>query len=317
MPEKRYNQVNHAHAGYPLWKEGFDDAAFGPRSTGRTHVQERTKPVAEIRLASYTAPWGAEGLIHAIADISRAGFEGIECPAGVVQRYEDRLHVFEEILESERLRLVGLLQALHLIGKEKADEQVERAVNCARFLGAAGHGRLTVCHSEAPGRDVTDDEFVTAGAILTEIGLRCRDFGVDLCFMPRARFLGGSDREVKRILAMTAPETVSLTLDTAELTLAGMDPAKIMKTYVARVKGVRFRDVSGAKRRAGMTGTAPGSAPTFGRGAVKFEAVSKVLLDVGYDGWVTLDVSGESAAPKLAVQAGFRYLMRRSGLFPV
>ncbi len=272
--------------------------------------------MGDVRLTCYAAPWGGDGAIKAITDVAECGYEGLEFPSTVVQRFEDRLHVFEEILDTAGLKLSGLLQYINLIDKDKADEQVERAANSARFAGATGRGNLIVCHNELIETPLNDDDWLTVGAILEEIGCRCRDFGINLCFMPKARALGDSDKDLKRIMAMTNPEMVFLAVDTAELTLADMDPAKIVKANAARLKAVRFRDVSGSKRRAEATSSKPGSTPQFGRGAVKFDAVAKALVDVKYDGWVTVDVTGETAPAKEAALTGYRFVMRRSGLYP-
>lgn len=272
--------------------------------------------MGEIRLSCYAAPWGNNGTIHAITDVAECGYEGLEFPADVVRNFEDRLHVFEEILDTADLKLSGLLQRVNLLDKDKADEQVEKAANSARFVGAIGRGNLVICQSEPPGDALTDDDWLTIGAIVEEIGCRCRDFGINLCFMPRARHLGDSEKDLKRLLSITNPEAVSLAVDSAELTLAGMDPAKIIRAHKDRLKTVRFRDVSGARRRADVTSSRPGSAPQFGRGAVDFEAFSKALLDIKYDGWITVDITGEATQPKEAAMTGHRFVMRRTGLYP-
>ncbi len=272
--------------------------------------------MGEIRLSCFAAPWGADGTIQAITDVADCGFEGLEFPSEVVRRFEDRLHVFEEILDTAGLRLSSLLQRVNLLDKDKADEQVEKAANSARFAGSTGRGNLIIHHSEALNAPVTDDDWLTVGAIVEEIGCRCQDFGINLCFMPKARHFGDSEKDLKRLLSITNPEVVYLALDTAELVLAGMDPAKVIKSYQQRLRSVRFRDASGAKRRAEVTSSRPGTAPQFGRGAVDFEVVSKALVDIKYDGWVTVDVTGEAAGAKEAALSGYRFVMRRSGLFP-
>ncbi len=270
----------------------------------------------EIRLSCYAAPWGGEGTVHAITDVADCGYDGLEFPADVVRRFEDRLHVFEEILDTTGLKLSGLLQRVNLLDKDKADEQVEKAANSARFAGSTGRGNLIICQSDPVDAPPSDDDWLTVGAIVEEIGCRCQDFGINLCFMPRARHLGDSDKDLKRILTITRPEVVSLAVDTAELVLAGMDPCKVLKANQSRLRSVRFRDVSGAKRRSDMTSSRRGSAPQFGRGAVDFEAIAKVLVDIKYDGWITVDITGEAAQPKEAALAGYRFVMRRSGLYP-
>ncbi len=273
--------------------------------------------MADIQLACNTAPWGTTGLIEAITDISAAGFDGIECPAQVVQAYEDRLHVFEEILETSSLQLSSLMQQIDFLNVAQADEQVERAANAARFASIAGAKVLLVCHHEVRNASMNDEEWATLGAIVEEIGERCQEFDVDLCFLPRTMRLVGADKEIKRLMASTKPEFVKLALDTAEIALAGSSPQRMAKSYIDRLRVVRYRDASASKRRAKTTSTKPGSTPQFGRGAVNFEAVSKALLSEGYRGWITLDVSGENQPPEDAVRAGYRFLLRKSGLFPV
>lgn len=270
-------------------------------------------PVGDIKLACSTAPWGADGVIQAMNAVCDTGFDGIECPAGVVQRFEDRLHVFEEIMERVNLRLAGLVQPLDLLDKDKADEQVERAVNVARFAAAAGHGYLLVCHPEPPAEPLTEDAWVTVSAVLEEVGKRCQEDGVTLCYLPLARTLGVDDKDIARLFGMVHGTNVMLALDTAEATVAGADPAKLIKRHAEKLKVVRFHDASGAKRKA--PGGRPMPTPLFGRGMVKFEPVAKALTDIRYGGWITLDITGEAQDPKAAVENGYRYLIRKSGLF--
>ena len=283
-------------------------------SDGSRWLDER-KEVGEIRLSCYAAPWGVHGHVQAVSDVADCGFDGLEFPSDVVQRYEDRLHVFEEILDTTGLRLSGLIQKVDFIDKDKADEQVELAANSARFVGTIGRGNLVVCQSRPIDFPLSDDDWITAAAIAEEIGSRCRDFKVTLCFMPRARHFGDSEKDLKRFLAMTSPDLVSLALDSAELTLAGMDPAKTVTAYADRVRTVRLRDVSGSRRRAETSGSRPGITPQFGRGAVNFEALARAILDTGYEGWIVVDVKGETAQPKEAADAAYRFIKRRSGLF--
>lgn len=271
--------------------------------------------MGEIRLSCYTAPWKGGNLIPAITDIAEAGFRGVECPDSVVDDYEDRLHVFEEILETSRLELSGLVQTINVIDRDAADLQVERAANAARFAGAAGAKVLTVCHCEEREAPLTDEEWAAAGAMLEEIGERCREFGVRLCYLPRAQRLIGNEKEIRRLCASVNAELVSLALDTAELQLAGCAPQKVIKANFDRIKSVRYRDASASKRRSKSTSDKPGATPQFGRGGVNFEATSKTLLECGYEGWISLDVSGEASEPADAIANGFRFLMRKSGLF--
>ena len=271
----------------------------------------------DIKLACYTAPWGPKGFVDAIAKISEFAFDGIECPSTIINAYEDCLHVFQEILETQRLNIANLLQQIDVLDTENADIQVERAANAARFAAAAGSTTLTVCHEKLRDVPPTDDEWATAGAMLEEIGERCKEHNITMCYMPRAGRLITNERDIERMMASTDPELVKFCLDTAEAVLAKTTPQKMIKSAVERIRVVRFRDVSASKRRARSTTDDPDDkvAPQFGRGAVNFDAVAKTLVTSGYRGWITLDVTGETHSPDEAVYMGYRYLRKHSGLF--
>lgn len=271
--------------------------------------------MTDIQLSCYTGPWGPTGLIDAIAHISTVGFDGLECPAAVVAGYEDRLHVFEEIMQTSSLCISSLLQPLDLLDTEHPDEQVERAANAARFLASAGGNALVVCHHKEVDGTLSDDEWATLGAICEEIGERCNEFGIHFCFFPRARRLCASEKDIKRFLASTRPALVNIALDTAEVVLAGSNPQRILKANLDRVRHVRYREASASKRRSKSTSNKPGTTPQFGRGAVNFESISKILITGRYTGWITLDVSGDSHTPQGAIDTGYRFLVRHSGLF--
>ena len=148
--------------------------------------------------------------------------------------------------------------------------------------------------------------------MLEEVGRRCQPGGVSLCYLPVAQPLGMDEKALDRLLAITPAEVVHLALDTAEALRAGADLAKLARKHARRLKVVRYRDASAAPKKTSGGKAAP--TPAMGRGAVKFEALGKALRDTGYAGWVTLDVSGESQEPRRAVENGYRFMARRSGL---
>ena len=271
--------------------------------------------MSDVQLGCYVGPWGPGNLIQAINEVAETGFEGVECPAEVVQEYEDRLHVFEEILDTSGLKLAGLLQGLDLLERDQADEQVERAANSARFASSTRAKTLTIFHNAQRDKSMNDEEWATLGAIVEEIGSRCLEFGIELCFLPRAMRLVSTEREIKRLLASTRAKYVSLAVDTAEVTLAGSSPQRVVRNCYDRIRVVRYRDASASKRRARSTSDRPGATPQFGRGAVRFDSVSKALLERGYSSWIIVDTTGDAHAPLDAAAGSFRFLMRKSGLY--
>lgn len=272
--------------------------------------------LTDIHLACSATPWGKMGFVEAVETVSGIGYEGIECSAYLVNEYEDRLHVFEEIFESSGLKLVTMLQLADFQNPETADEEVERVANTARFLSANASPYLVVSPKNRRGEaDPTDDDWTTYAAILEEMGARCAEFGISLAFRPKAGFIGGSDKEIKKVTSMVDKNLVGLCLDTAELALEKISVERFYKEYGKYIMHVRLRDVGGGKNRPEVTSIAKGSSPQFGRGAIDFSKVGKMLETQGYSGFITVDVTGESRAPKVAIDDAYRHVMKKSGLF--
>ncbi|MBN1256758.1 MAG: TIM barrel protein [Planctomycetes bacterium] len=271
--------------------------------------------MGEVTLASSSIIWGRNGFIEAVGAISDIGYHGLECSSHLVREYEDRLHVFEEILDIANLKLAAMMQYADLLNTENADETVERVANTARFLGAIGSPAVVVSPTNQLEEPLSKDEWTTMAAILEEMGMRCREFNIDLAFRPRTGFIAGNNRDIKHLMGMCSPDMVKLCLDSAELTLAGINLERFFKTWEKNIIYIRFRDVSGAKRRKAVTSEIRGSAPQFGRGAVNFTKLGNLIHRSDYTGWITVEVAGESNPPKSAAETAYRFLMRKSSLF--
>ncbi len=272
--------------------------------------------LTDVKLACSAASWGKSGFVEAVEAISKVGYDGIECSAYLVGLYEDRLHVFEEIFEIAKLELVTMLQLADFQNTETADEEVERVANTARFLSANGAKYLVVSpNNEIPEEPITDDEWTTFIAILDEMGDRCLEFGISPVYRPKAGLIGGSDKEIKKIMSMTEEERVGLSFDTAELTLSNISLDRFFKEHSSRIKHIRFRDVSAGKNRLERTSSLPKTAPMFGRGAVNFAKVGKIVSNYNYSGFITVVTTGEGRPARTAIDDAYRHVMRKSGLF--
>src|SRR5438477_6467574 len=100
--------------------------------------------MADIELACHTAAWGDDGFINALSDIERAGFKGIETTTGVVEQYEDRVEVFNEILIQHHMQLIAITAGGAMWPGMSLEEEVERSLNIVRFLKGANARMLTL-----------------------------------------------------------------------------------------------------------------------------------------------------------------------------
>jgi inosose dehydratase len=129
---------------------------------------------------------------------------------------------------------------------------------------------------------------------------------------------------LERLLELTDPAAVGLAVDTAELTIAGQDPAEIIRRHRDRVWHVQYKDALAvdtareylvphaeyAVRQRGGDREIPRwfAEPGADGGLVDFIAVSQALIDTGYTGWIVFE-SDPSPHPATSTLLG-GYLMQ-------
>ena len=102
--------------------------------------------------------------------------------------------------------------------------------------------------------------------------------------------------EVIRLMELTDPSTVGLIVDTAQINLGGGDPLELIATYYDRIPAIHWKDSRREYR--GYTGPTPTIEQhnqeilykDLGAGGVDLPGIWSLLLDRGYQGWITLDL---------------------------
>jgi inosose dehydratase len=144
------------------------------------------------------------------------------------------------------------------------------------------------------------------GGLLTTLGHRTAAHGVKLVYHNHMGNLGERPEEVAEVLAASDPAVVGFLLDMAHYTQAGGDPAHAIRTHRSRLTLVHAKDVR-------TIPVAPGGPPNatafqfveLGRGRVDLPGAFGALREVGFKGWVVLeldavpDVGGSATASML------------------
>ncbi|MCX7805569.1 MAG: sugar phosphate isomerase/epimerase [Planctomycetota bacterium] len=281
----------------------------------------------EIEIAHHSSAWGPDGLVPALADIASVGFKGIETGSDEVTKFEDRPAVFNEMLAQHDISFVGISACMgQLIGADM-DEEVERAVNYARFLKATGARVLTLGAPEGPASPVTDELLPRLLAALDEIGRRALDLGVTVCLHPALGSLCETAREIARFMEGTDARSLFLCPDIGHLVAASIQPEKFVETYASRIRHMHWKDYrprKKARKAAGKGGTvkapkaeAERRAQSFaelGKGTVDFRKLVRALNKTGYKGWITIEIERPAKSPKESAAASFAYTEKALGL---
>jgi inosose dehydratase len=288
---------------------------------------------------------------RALKTISIAGFEGIELTAGT-GRWEPMgnpqqidanfgsLAGFRDFLTGCGIAAVSSYfydpqqrSVEHLTGpfSPLAEGDVsaiaERAEEFADALTQLGGSVLVVRAAPSAG-DVENpddgmlqqlaDSWSAVGRATLQLGVRT---ALHVDFLSLLRRPGAIDG----VLARTDPELVGLALDTAEFTIAGVDPLDVVQKYGDRIWHVQFKDalaVDDAEeylqphaeypvRQRGGAREIPRwfGEPGIDDGLVDFPAVTRALIDAGYSGWIVFE-SDQSPHPAQSALVG-GYVMQR------
>src|SRR5690349_14167181 len=286
---------------------------------------------------------------RALKTISIAGFEGVELTAGTgrweplgnaqqLAANFGSLAGFREFLGECAIDAVSSWywdpaerSMEHLTGPMSplsADDHAAIAARAAEYAAALDElGGSVLLVRPVPGAgdvDPLDDDAIgRLAACWNAAGRATAEHGVRLAL--HVDFLSALRRDhVPALLDRTDPEFVGLALDTGELTAGGIDPVDVIERYGDRVWHVQFKDALAVdteeeylQPHAHWTVRVRGGArevrwfaePGAEGGLVDFPAVTRALLDAGYDGWIVFE-SDQSPHPAASCLLG-GYLLQR------
>jgi len=260
--------------------------------------------MADIELACHTAAWGDDGFINALFDIEKAGFKGIETTTGVVEQYEDRVEVFNEILHGHGIHLVAITTTPNKWPGMSLEEEVERSLNIVRFLKSANAKILTLMPPKPnPDHPMEDEaDLIPVATAFGEIARRTQEMGILPCLHPDIFSLVNDVKMLEKFIEYSDPAAMKLCVDVAFLATADIPMAKFIKEHKKRIGAVHLRDIKplAAKRKKGDMGPKYQTVE-LGKGTLQLEDFVDTLLDVEFSGWATVEL--EKGSKSLQQQA--------------
>jgi inosose dehydratase len=291
---------------------------------------------------------------RALKTISIAGFDGIELTAGTgrwepmgnpqqiaanfgsVGGFRDFLAscgitaVSSYFYDPQQRSMEDLTGPLSPLSEADVPAIVEKAKWFADALTQLGGSVLVVRAAPSAGDiedgDTADDSMLqrladcwsTVGKATLQHGVRT---ALHIDFLSLLRRPDALDA----VLARTDPEVVGLALDTAEFTVAGVDPIDVVERFADRIWHVQFKDALAVDeaeeylqphaeysvRQRGGTRQVPRwfGEPGIDDGLVDFPAVTRALIAARYSGWIVFE-SDQSPHPAQSALVG-GYLMQR------
>jgi sugar phosphate isomerase/epimerase len=272
-----------------------------------------------MQLAFSTNAFKQVSLEESLRQIAACGYAGAEIMADVPHAYPPhmdarRRKAVADLCKELRLSITNL-NAFTLFAQgdtwhpswiEPEPEQRQRryehtlaCVRLARDLRAPGislepGGPLPAGMGRAEAMDLYRD------------GLRrmlpaAEECGVNLLVEPEPDLLIERPEEFEELAAGLAHPRLALNFDIGHFFCAGVDPAQAVRRLAHHIRHVHLEDIAASREHRHLVP---------GRGAIDLEDVLGALADVGYNGWVTVELYPYEAQAREVAEEALKYLSK-------
>lgn len=129
------------------------------------------------------------------------------------------------------------------------------------------------------------------------------DHGVKILLEPHGKYTDSIDT-MEKILELCNSPALAVNMDSGNSWLGGTDPVEMVKRLGSKIEHVHWKDwpAEMEANRGKMFGAGMSGIP-LGSGVVDIKGVYNALVEVGYDGYTTLEMAGDDA-----VRQSYAYL---------
>jgi inosose dehydratase len=242
----------------------------------------------DLRVGYAAITWdGHDG--EAIEQISAVGYPGIQLRANVLKEHPDPKTLGAALAE-HKLTFVALSSGDAQLDPAKEKEMLELHTQHAKYLQAAGGKYLQVIGAgnpkNAPANWTTAD-YKREGQLLTEIGKRAAEYGIQTGFHNHMNTIGQTPEATDAIMDAADPKYVKLELDVAHYLQGGGDPAAAVRKYKRRLLFLHLKDTKPSSAHGGY------EFAELGQGRVDFKALLAALKETHFRGWGIVELDGE------------------------
>ncbi len=272
--------------------------------------------MSKAKLAYAVWPWGLKEksqMIAALKDMQEIGCKYFESVATAVDLFRDSLKEFQDIVNDHQVFPVSFY---FWNRGDKANDvaTVERSLD---FLAANKITRMNVQAAGKKGGGASPEELRMVLETIQAIGKLARPYGILPCVHPHANTMVMFENEIDFIMQNTDPAEVGFGPDTAHMTVGRCDPVAVTRRYAKRVGFTHIKDVRKEHKVEGDFGNQRGfevfsSFLELGQGEVDIPGFVKVLEEVGYDSYYTVELDKAPVSNKASAAANMAY-MRKLG----
>lgn len=247
-----------------------------------------------------TISWPENQLDQALATISRLHFRGVQMLGWVRRAYGERTAELKEKLQILKLEPAALSASGVRLNPAQLSDQGDKLRAYADFQRELGGLYLQVTDGGNPHSQYSADQVKALGEQMNALGKIAKEHDLTMGYHPHFGTLGETREGLGRVLGATDSEYVKLIADVAHLTLGGSDPAEVIRTYYERLVFCHFKDVRKdvaklARQNRDLVRHSRYHFCEIGQGVVDFPSILQAFKDVGFKGWVIVELDGYEA----------------------
>ena len=227
-------------------------------------------------------------LLAVLEDLKAAGYEGFETNFRSLEHSFDDPSPMRREIEARGVPLIGLHLGAGLFDPKTLDREREQILRSARATKALGGEHVIVSGRQLPaGKDGHASREASAAKAreAERIGAELRAIGVRLSIHNHTHEVAHNAEELRRLLDETTQENVGLLFDVGHVHHGEVDVTAFVREHGPRITGLHVRDVKN------------GDEAPMGAGIVDFAALGDAIRQIGWSGWVIVEVNERNDMP--------------------
>jgi len=301
-------------------------SAAAATASARLGASEARFRIRGIGISNYTVGtgnWNSDPIGTAFPEAAKLGYHYMEVFKATIQPYWDKPQELKDKMQQMGLRGFSCISSGPPMRMQFADaavasqliaDHMELALWGKKWFGI-DHLKTNTDRRRPEG--TTAEDLTVMAKTMNELGKRLADEGMTFAPHPHLWTQLQTRTDIARLMDLTNPKYVFLTLDTGHATMAGMDPVELTKAYWSRFAEVHFKDTK-PEDRGGHKGATPEQAHyrdkgnrifyELGTGGVDFPAIMAVLKKNNWDGWLDVELDSTDTTCQESAAVSKKYM---------
>ena len=243
--------------------------------------------------------YGGYDIKEVIKKIGETGFEGIEFIEPISKLGKPRL--LQMILERTGLEAASISCGLNMDPRDTSD--IDETNMRVKFGSELGVKDIMLCGGwRSASIKKEDSSYKILAGKLDACCNYASTLNMNIAFHPHKNTIIETSEDIDRLLRFT--DKSKLCLDIAHLAACGSDPAETIRAFKDITTYIHLKDWDRDSD----------DFVELGRGQVDIKRCLSVLKDVGYDGWVVVELDRTSTTPEESAGINADYLRKASAI---